>query len=121
MDLILSRLTQLEEQVRCLPQLVSTIQAHTSTISSFSSANEAQASTIARLSSEIETLKKTVEDQELVIGDLSKAAISGGHWVWESGRKGGGEEEEGRWVWSLVRCFSSPLSLSSSRLIFAMS
>ena len=85
MDAILSRLAQLEQQAHlqdsCIAQL-------NSTVSSLSSQNEAQASTIARLSSEIGTLRKINQDQELVIGELSRAAIPGGHWVWES-RKGG--------------------------------
>jgi len=113
MDSILSRLAQLEQQAHLQDSFNAQL----------NSTNEAQASTIALLSSEIGTLKKINKDQELVIGELLRASIPGGHWVWESGLKEGGEEEEeGGWIWSLVRLFScsSFLICFSSRKIFLL-
>jgi len=114
MDAILSRIAQLEQQAHL----------QDSSIAQLNSTNEAQASTIARLSSEIGTLKTINKDQELIIGELSRASIPGGHWVWESRKKGGEEGEEGGWVWSLVRLFScscsSFLICFSSRKIFLL-
>ena len=82
MDLILARLGQLEE-VALLQE--ATNQAQASSITELSSV-------VARLSSENKALKTIVEDQDRVIGELSRACIPSGFWVWETskgGRDGG--------------------------------
>ena len=56
----------------------------------------------AHLSSENADLKLKVADQNKVLAEVSRAAILGGHWVWESA-SAGSAVAGGRWAWSLVR------------------
>jgi len=104
MDLILSRLTQLEEQAR--------LQA--SSVAQLKAANEAQLDLNALLSSENTSLKTRVKLLEKNFIEVSKAA--GGTWLWEETEKDGSKEggEEGVWVWSGVSIsFLSSLLVSS--------
>jgi len=94
MDEILAQIAQLREQAR-LQAVANEAQASSLLLLSFSV--RAQEAAIARLSSENETLKKTVGDQDGVIGELVRAHPSGGFWIWERGKEG--RVEGGRWLW----------------------
>ncbi|KAL7417541.1 hypothetical protein BDY24DRAFT_437879 [Mrakia frigida] len=107
MDQILFQIEQLQEQARLqaasIAQLSSTValqttklEAHTSAIALLTSQNQAQLATNARISS-------VIQDQDRVIGELSKAAIPAGHWIRDSSRREEGKEEERRWLWSLEK------------------
>lgn len=107
MDEILAQIAQLREQAR-LQAVANEAQASSLLLLSFSV--RAQEAAIARLSSENETLKKTVGDQDGVIGELVRAHPSGGFWIGREGRKGGSRKVAGCGVWSVTVSFLSPSS-----------
>lgn len=89
MESILTRIRQLEEQAREQAATVSLL-----------------SSNVAYLSSENESLRSKNEEQDRVIGDLSRSVHPDGFWVWEVlpwGERKSGAEAEGRWVFSSVR------------------
>ncbi|KAL7417488.1 hypothetical protein BDY24DRAFT_375057 [Mrakia frigida] len=86
MESILTRIRQLEEQAREQAATVSLL-----------------SSNVAYLSSENESLRSKNEEQDRVIGDLSRSVHPDGFWVWEVlpwGERKSGAEAEGRWVFS---------------------
>lgn len=104
MDVILARLSRLEASN---DRLLSENEAQRAALADLSTEN-------TRLSSEVRELRSVVTDQGRTIEEISKAALPGGHWVWQSCPDGVEETAEakrgGRWVWSLVRpSFAPPL------------
>ncbi|KAL7417370.1 hypothetical protein BDY24DRAFT_374670 [Mrakia frigida] len=89
MDLVLARIKDLEEQARQQASSLSLL-----------------SSNFAYLSSENESLISKNEEQDRVIGELSRIVVPNGYWVWEVlpwGERKTGAEADGRWRWSLVR------------------
>ncbi|KAL7417399.1 hypothetical protein BDY24DRAFT_437752 [Mrakia frigida] len=95
MDLVLARIGQLEE-LAVLQEVEN--EAQRSSVSHLSSV-------VARLSSENQSLKRSGEDQDRVIAELSRTAVPEGFWVWESEKEG---REGGRWLWSREKYKSPP-------------
>ncbi|KAL7417668.1 hypothetical protein BDY24DRAFT_437991 [Mrakia frigida] len=81
-----------------LSQLTSFVYQLSATVGSLSHENSLLSDAVRNLVSDNESLQRQVEQNNLVIMEISRASLPGGHWVWEAGYRG--EERIGRWVWS---------------------